>query len=223
MRDNQPKHRQLAKERAKAERLKACRTEVVSALLVCEGECTEPFYLSCLLTHLGIGAASVEILPGQSKSNALAVVNRARERFEQNPRDKVFVVIDGEQNDLAQAVSLCKTPLQRANRKKGLPEICIQPIVNKPCFEVWLLLHFRYCDQPFGRFADVLPALQFDLPGYRKADPHIFYKVGRGEGLQRAELHAQRLRQVISATGANSPATDMDKLVDALRSIALRS
>lgn len=220
MQDNQPKHRQLARERAKAERRKASRAEAGSALLVCEGECTEPFYLSSLLTHLGIGAASVEIVPGQSKSNAVAVVKRARERFEQNPRDQVFVVIDGEQNDLAQALSLCKTPLQRANRKKGLPEICIEPIVSTPCFEVWLLLHLRYCDQPFECFADVLPELRVGLPDYSKADPHIFYKVGGGEGLQRATLHAQRLRQMIAATGASSPATDMDKLVVALHAIA---
>lgn len=148
MREKQPKHRQLAKERTKAERKKAGRRESGSALLVCEGECTEPFYL------------------------------------------------------------------------KGLPETFIEPIVSTPCFEVWLLLHFRYCDQPFGRFADVLPELQVGLPDYSKAAPHIFAKVGGGEGLQRAMLFAQRLRQALAATGANSPATDVDKLVEALRTIA---
>lgn len=220
MRENQAKHRQLAKERVKAERKKAARRESGSALLVCEGQCTEPFYLQGLLQHLGINAASVEIIEGQSKSNAVAVVNRARQRFEQIPRDRVFVLIDAEQDDLALALKLCKTPLQRANKKKGLPEIGIEPIVSTPCFEVWLLLHFRYCDQPFVQFSDVLPELQASLPDYLKTDPRIFQKVGGGEGLERALLHAARLRTALAQTGSTRPATDMDKLVDALRAIA---
>jgi len=83
-----------------------------------------------------------------------------------------------------------------------------------------LLLHFRYCDQPFGRFTDVLQELRISLHDYSKVDPHIFNKVGGGEGLQRAIVHARRLRQAIAATGASSPETDMDKLVVALRAIA---
>lgn len=219
MREKQPKYRQLAKERTKAERKRAVRRESGSVLLVCEGECTEPFYLKGLREHLGINPASVEIIEGQSKSNAVAVINRARERFDQIPRDRVFAVIDAEQHDLAQALNLCKAPLQRGSKKKGLPEIFIEPIVSTPCFEVWLLLHFRYCDQPFGRFADVLSELKVGLPEYNKADPLIFAKVGGGEGLGRAMLFAQRLRQALAVTGASRPTTDMDKLVEALRAI----
>ncbi len=220
MRDNQAKHRRLAKEQAKTERKKAGRRETGSALLVCEGECTEPFYLHGLLQHLDINAASVEIIEGQTASNAVAVVNRARQRFDQVPRDRVFVLIDAEQKDLPQALKLCQTPVQRANKKKGLPEIRIEPIVSTPCFEVWLLLHFRYSDQPFGCFADVLPELQASLPDYFKADPRIFLKVGGGEGLELALLHVAKLRAALAQTGSNSPATDMDKLVEALRAIA---
>ncbi|MBL0143803.1 MAG: hypothetical protein IPP91_17270 [Betaproteobacteria bacterium] len=49
MKENQPKHRQLAKERSKSERKIALRRENGTALLVCEGKCTEPFYLQGLL------------------------------------------------------------------------------------------------------------------------------------------------------------------------------
>ncbi|QKE40316.1 MAG: RloB domain-containing protein [Ferrovum myxofaciens] len=220
MRENHAKNRQLVKERVKAGRKKAERRELGSALLVCEGECTEPFYLHGLLQHLGINAASVEIIEGQSKSNAVAVVNRASRRFEQIPRDRVFVLVDAEQADLARALKLCKVPLQRANKKKGLPMICIEPIISTPCFEVWLLLHFRYCDQTFRRFADVLPELQASLPDYRKADPRIFMKVGGGEGLERAVLHAARLRAALAQTASKNPVTDVDRLVEALRAIA---
>jgi hypothetical protein len=219
MKDNQPKHRQLAKERNKGERKMPWRHEHGTALLVCEGQCTEPFYLQGVLEHFNIPPARVEIIRGQSKSNAVAVVNRARQRFEQMPRDRVFVIIDAEQADLAQALKLCQTPIQRGSRKKSLPEIRIEPIVSAPCFEYWLLLHFRYCDQPFASFTDVLPELQAGLPDYKKADPHIFLRVGGEQGLGRALANVSQLRKSREQTGAKVPSTDMDKLIEALRAL----
>ena len=73
MQENKGKHRHLAKERVRAERKKAGRHEKGSALLVCEGKCTEHFYLHGLLQYLGISTANVEIIEGQSRSNAVAV------------------------------------------------------------------------------------------------------------------------------------------------------
>ena len=220
MRDKSIKNKQLAKERAITERKQANRRETGSALIVCEGECTEPYYLNGLLHHLGINSASVEIIQGQAKSNAVAVVNRARERFNQAPRDRIFVLIDAEQDDLNKALNLCNTPLQRSNKKKDLSEIRIEPIISTPCFEVWLLLHFRFCDQPFATYDNVLPILQKELSNYTKSDRDIFTKVGGAEGLQRALQNAPRLRDSINQTGATSPSTYMDSLVVALQDIA---
>ena len=220
MQDYGAKKRRLAKERSKAERKKTMRTVSGTALLVCEGERTEPTYLKGLIVHLGLNSASVEILPGQSHSNAVAVVNRARERFEQVPRDRVFALMDAEQDDLEQAIRSCREPLQIGNQKKAIPEICIEPIISSPCFEVWLLLHFRYCDQHFRVFNDVLSQLRVHLPDYSKADRKIFMSVGAEEGLRRAMIHSSRLRTASENSGAQSPATDMDRLVLALSTLA---
>lgn len=152
-------------------------------------------------------------------AGARLAVNRAREYFSHTPRDQVFVVIDGEQVDLPDALALCETPIQRGNNKKGRPEIRIQPIVSHPCFEVWLLLHFRFCDQPFRGYGDVEAELLASLPEYTKSDRQIFARVGGGEGLQRAVLHTPRLREALMQTGAQSPATDMDRLVELLRAL----
>jgi len=112
--------------------------------------------------------------------------------------------------------------LQRGNQKKAIPEICIEPIISTPCFEVWLLLHFRYCDQPFRVFNDVYSQLRVHLPDYSKADRKIFLKVGAEEGLRKAMLHSSRLRAAAENSGAQSPATDMERLVVALLTIAPR-
>lgn len=220
MRENQPKHRQLAKEKRIAERRNKSRQESATAWIVCEGKTTEPFYIESLLAYLRVNTVSVGVVSGRSDSDAVSVVKRARDRFESEPRDRVFAVIDAEQSNLAEAIQYCKEPLQLANERKMLPEIRIEPIVSNPCFEVWLLLHFRYCDQPFRNYADVESELQADIFDYFKADPRIFDKVGGGDGVQRALLHAPRLRDLCAQTGAVSPVTDMDILVKALEQIA---
>lgn len=220
MRINRARSGSVVIERARVDRKNAGRREKGSALIVCEGEFTEPYYLKGLLAHFDINSASVEVIAGQTRSNAVAVVKRARDRFQLNPRDRVFVVIDAEQADLPRALQLCKTPVQRANTRNGQPEIRIEPIISAPCFEVWLLLHFRYCDQPFIAYADVLPALQAHLNDYAKKDPYIFIKTGAGAGLTRAMTHAARLRASKLQTGGRIPATDMDILVKSLRMIS---
>ncbi len=216
MSDFQNKNPKLVKARIKAERKKASRRERGTALVVCEGKCTEPFYVQGLLKHLEISVASVEIIKGQKNSNAVAVVNRARQRFEQVPRDRVFALIDAEQADLTKALKQCEKPLQHENKKKEIPEIRIEPILSAPCFEVWLLLHFRFSDQPFHNFASLLPELEINLPNYQKNDPTIFLKVGGSAGLNHALVNTARLRNALNQTGASNPSTDMDKLVEAM-------
>lgn len=220
MREDHPHQRRLAKNRHKHERRITRRAERATALIVCEGECTEPYYLKALLALLGISTASAVIVPGQTHADPVAVVTRAKERFTQAPEfDKVFVVIDGDQANLAYALHLCDTPIQRASQKAGRPEIRIQPIISSPCIEFWLLLHFAYTDQLFGNCADVIRALRGHLPDYKKADPKIFQKVGGETGLCRAMAHVERLTSARTVGDTAWPSTSLPILVEALRAM----
>lgn len=136
MRDNQPKYRQ----HIKLERKTATREPKDTALIVCEGKRTEPNYLNGLLFFLKIPTASVKITGEQKNHNAVAVVKAAKRCFAEDSRDHVFVVIDGEQQDIEVALKECKKPLEGT-------EVKIKPILSKPCFEFWLLLHFQYSDK----------------------------------------------------------------------------
>ncbi len=101
MKDRQPKHRQAARERAKLGRQVASRAGLPTALIVCEGRCTEPFYLGGLIEHLGVNAANAHIQTGSYKTDALSLVRDARARFRSTPEyDHVFVVLDGDQAHL---------------------------------------------------------------------------------------------------------------------------
>jgi hypothetical protein len=65
----------------------------------------------------------------------------------------------------------------------------------------------------------VKPELVASLPNYQKNDPTIFLKVGGGVGLERALMNTTILRNSHESTDSTSPATDMDILVEALRTI----
>lgn len=221
MQDHQPKHRQLAKEHRKSQRERRQRTERGAILIVCEGKRTEPYYLSGLRTALNVPSARAVIIDGKTDSDAIAVIRRARERFQQTPDfDRVFALIDAEQHNLSAALDLCTRPVQRANHKRGLAEIRVEPIVSTPCFEYWLLLHLRYTDQPFANFCEVLYELQADLPDYNKSDPRIFAKVGGLGGLDRACTNEGHLKKTLKNSGARAPDTDFPRLVDALAQLA---
>lgn len=77
MKERQPKHRQADKERARLERRTASRAGLPTALIVCEGRCTEPYYLGGLIEHLGVNAANAHIQTGSYKTDALSLVRDA--------------------------------------------------------------------------------------------------------------------------------------------------
>lgn len=211
MRENQQKYQQ----RSKLERKTATRKSRDTVLIVCEGECTEPNYLKGLLFFLKIPAPSVKITGKQKNHNATAVVREAKICFKESYWDHVFVVIDGEQEDIEVAAKECKKPIEGT-------EVKIQLICSKPCFEFWLLLHFQYSDQAFTKCKSVISCLgKKYLPNYKKNDLYIFQKVsGKDQkGLDRAIQHTKQLRKFLKDTHSDLPSTDMDKLAAVLFSM----
>jgi hypothetical protein len=211
MREHQPKHRQAAKERRKLDRKKASRAGLPTALVVCEGKCSEPHYIKGLMGHLGVNAANVTVLPGEFETDALALVHRAHKAFAETPDfDRVFVVLDGDQKNLETARSLAKKRLRKTDRTS----LSVELIVTNPCFEYWLLLHFEYTTSSMSS-AEAGNHLQGHVTDYDKGDPRIFSKVN--EGVELAVRNAQRARNDAAKSGAvGAPGSDMPVLVDAL-------
>ena len=196
MKDRQPKHRQAARERARLDRWAASRAGLPTALIVCEGRCTEPYYLGGLLEHLGVNAANAHIQTGSYKTDALSLVRDARARFRSTPEyDHVFVVLDGDQAHLNEA----RREAGKGMAKAGGGRVTVELIVTSPCFEYWLLLHFEYTTRGL-RSVEAVRALEAHLTDYEKGDREIFAKVSGG--LAMAEANAARGIRDIAATGA---------------------
>ncbi len=217
MKDRQPKHRQAARERARLDRWAASRAGLPTALIVCEGRCTEPYYLGGLLEHLGVNAANAHIQTGSYKTDALSLVRDARARFRSTPEyDHVFVVLDGDQAHLDEA----RREAGKGMAKAGGGRVTVELIVTTPCFEYWLLLHFE-CTTRGLRSVEAVRALEAHLTDYEKGDREIFAKVSGG--LAMAEANAAKGIRDIAATGAVSPRTDMPLLVAVLRTMSRRN
>lgn len=215
MRDNQPKHRQLSRERVKLARKKASRAGMPAILIVCEGRETEPNYIEGLCGEHRINLANVTIIRGNDSTDVLSLVKRAKMLFERDRDfDRVFVVFDDDGQALAKAQELAAKRLKTLSGKS----ICIELITSKPSFELWLLLHFEYTTRPFANAAEVTAALGAYLTNYDKADRRLFLQVA--SGMDRAVANAERLQRKAAQGGDLYPRSNLHALVRSLLEIS---
>lgn len=218
-------HRRKARAGAQLQRQKRERARNKRYLIVCEGTKTEPYYLRELLDDLGIRPQVVRIAPNDGVSPD-RVVAHAVALYEQDavagdPFDTVYCVFDRDRHTTFDAAVQRTRDLNAA----GQPFVAI---TSTPCFEVWLLLHFGYSDQPFhaaGKKSvgdQVVSALK-TKPGfakYGKGQKGIYGQLK--DRLADALTHAERLRRHGAATGSINPATDADELVKAIQALATK-
>lgn len=212
-------HRRKARASADLQRQKRERMQNKRFLLVCEGTKTEPHYFRDLLDDLGIRPQMVRVAPNDGVSPdrvvAHAVALYIEDAVAGDAYDTVYCVFDRDKH------TTFVSAVQRTKdlSAEGKPFVAI---TSTPCFEIWLLLHFGYSDQPFhaaGRKSvgdQVVSALRRN-PG--------FTKYGKGQNGIYAQLkakltdalnHAERLRRHGMVTGSINPATDVDELVQAI-------
>lgn len=214
MRDNQPKHRQLRRANRRLERKRATRAGLPAVLIICEGRETEPNYVRGLCDAHRINGANVTIIPGDEETDALRLVQKARRRFEvDRDFDAVIVICDCAREDLARARREAARPLRHVSGHS----LTVELIVNRPCFEFWLLLHFEYAAREFPTAAAVIDLLRRHVTDYGKSDREIFAKVHTG--LDRAIGNAVRLKAELAANNVDSPDTDMPRLIETLMTL----
>jgi hypothetical protein len=210
---------------AELQRQKRERARSKRYLIVCEGTKTEPHYLRELLVDLDIRPQMVRIAPNNGVSPD-RVVAHAVALYEEDAAagdafDTVYCVFDRDKHTTFNAA------VQRTKdlSADGKPFVAI---TSNPCFEVWLLLHFGYTDQPFhsaGKKSvgdQVVSALK-TKPGfaqYGKEQKGIHGQLKNK--LDDALAHAERLRARGLATGSINPATDVDELVRAIQALAAK-
>jgi hypothetical protein len=180
-------------------------------LIVCEGEKTEPFYFHGLRAAEGLSSANIKVTPADG-SDPVSIVRYA-ERFAAD-YDRVFCVFDRDGH-----VNF-DDALQRIEQSRMGREGRLSAITSWPCFELWLLLHFRYSSAAIvaagGRSAGevALKELLAHMPAYKKGHKNTYndLRPRRDTGMANARL----LQRENLETGATNPSTRVHELIDYL-------
>lgn len=157
-----------------------CRESRDRLLVVCDAEATERHYLRGLIDHVEEPAVTVRLKfkpcsPKQLIEYAIGERERAHGDF-----DQVWCVFDVDEYDVETAASHA--------RRNG-----VETAVSHPCFELWLLLHFRTHTGHVEGYRQVLPLLKKHVPRYRKEKlAFTDYRDGVAEAVRRARRLAPR-------------------------------
>ncbi|MCG3676219.1 RloB family protein [Aliarcobacter butzleri] len=212
-------HKRKAKKSKDLKRHKESREPYDKVLIVCEGEKTEPYYLTALRDYFKLSQANIRIDPN-SDSSPISVVNYAKElikQSEKDPYDNVFCVIDRDRHTSFDTAIVQINSFRNKNTK-------LHSIVSNPCFEYWILLHFTYTTKLFGASGDspcmdlIKNDLKIYLPDYEKGDKAIMPPIIKA-GLEMAVANAKRANEVAEKNATDTPTTQMDKLVAYLRNL----
>ena len=135
-------------------------------------------------------------------------INTAKNRgIDHDEGDKMFAVFDTDFSKTKQ-IEEARTLAQKNN---------IELILSNPCFEIWILLHFRLSTHSFGSNREVLNELINRWPKYQKnieSFEDIF------DRLEIAIENSKKLNQFHEDKGSRlqtewrNPSTDVNKLVE---------
>lgn len=214
-------HKRKAKRAGELARRKARRDPYPKALIVCEGEKTEPNYFNGLKDHYGLNSANVEIC-GDCGSDPLGIVMHAKQRYREerdagDPFDRVFCVFDKDSHANYQ---------QAMEQLAGATPIgTFSAVTSVPCFEYWLLLHFKYTTKPYfglpgnSSCAQVIADLKGYLPDYEKGQKEVFALLAAQ--LEMAKHQAVRALKEAQVNHTDNPSTHVHELVDYLQRVKM--
>ena len=186
-----------------------------TVLIVCEGEKTEPNYFRKLRLSYRLSSANIEVTPAPG-TDPKTIVAFAEKRLADY--DKVFCVYDGDSDPSAFRQATQKIVTSAAGAAGRW-----QAVTSTPCFEVWILLHFRYASAPFvgaGRISAgdrVVQEVRTHLPQYAKGDPTTYDQIE--SRMDAALVNGNRLEAHNTKTASGNPATRVHRLVDYLRKL----
>jgi len=188
-------------------------------LIVCEGTKTEPRYFEELREKYQLGIVNIEVTSADG-TDPMSVVRTARFRQEnkkktrKRPYDRVYCVFDRDEHSNFE--DACR-------QLDGLKKHGFRSARSWPCFEFWLLLHFKYTRQPFERDSrrtaaqNCENALKSEIGDYRKGKTGVFNELF--PRLEEAKKKAARTLKDAKDTGEYDPSTEIHELVDYLQNM----
>ena len=175
-------------------------------LVACEGKVTEPRYLE-YLRHTERIPLTLIIESGMTPKSLVerAVTLKAEANRSKDPNehfDEVWCVFDVDEHP----------KIDGARQQAG--ENGISLVVSNPCFELWLLLHFKDHTSHIDR-KKAQSRCRSHMPGYNKDPPckklFTLYEDAMHRATALAKWHEQR------NTAGNNPSTNVYEIVNTIR------
>lgn len=184
-------------------------------LIICNAQCSEPYYIRGLLEHHNINTAGVEVqgyavTPEVLIKKALEIVKDEIKNGEKY--DEVYCVFD--RDDFAHYEAAKK----RAEQYKF---VCI---TSNPSFEYWLLIHFKETDAPYAAVGNhtvgdlCMSQLKREFKDYKKNLPNLYTALL--PRLPNAMKYGQRRYEAAKADNEYNPSTNFHILVQRLHKVA---
>jgi hypothetical protein len=194
-------------------RKKARRKPYDVVFIACEGSKTEPNYLRGLCKYLKLNPANVIIRSCPLSSDPVGIVKFALNAHEHDDYDRIYCVFDKEHTNYQQA-------LDKINATK---KVAIYAITSVPCFEYWLLLHYKDSSKPFYQKNNksvgeqLKSELKKYIKNYHESSKEIF-EVTRPY-LQDAIVRAKQIDKLQMNNATDNPSTKVYQLVEDLMSL----
>ncbi len=205
------------RKQAELKRKKPIREMYDKVLILCEGE-TECLYFEGLLKHYKLSSINIKI--DVSGSAPISNLKQAKELSKSakkmdDPFDRIYCVFDRDSHK-----SFDDTLSQISEQP---PELKIYASTSDPCFEYWVLLHFKYTTKPYiasGKKSAcvlVINDLRKCMPDYSKKSTNLFSKLW--DKLEKAKKNANKIQIKNSEEVFNNPSTNLHILVEYLQNI----
>ncbi|MBU0681872.1 MAG: RloB family protein [Proteobacteria bacterium] len=210
-------NKKKARDTASLKRRHAKRAQYEMVLIVCEGAKSEPNYLRALIDNLQLNTANIKVLKNTAGSSPRTIVDFALKEYRQEKGyDRVYCVFDKDQHTTYfEALDI----INRANIGKGHR---ILATTSVPCFEFWILLHYKYTTKPFAVphgsiCAKVISDLKAYMPGYQKGDNDTYNATK--DLIATAIENAKKVARHCEIAGTDMPSTQMYELVEYLQNL----
>lgn len=204
-------HKRKAKQTKDLQRRGTRRETHKRVLIACEGE-TEKSYFQEAREHLCLPSVDIEV-SCEGTSDPSNIVKFAKQRFKEsqnvgNPFDFVFCVFDKDNADRYNAA------VQAIASSK--PKNTFFAIGSVPCFEYWLLLHFKCSTSPLNA-KQAETELKKHMLGYQKNQKGLFKTLLNK--LEQAKKNAKQTLQICESNNAENPSTRVHTLIETLEGL----
>ena len=179
-------------------------------LIICEGEKTEINYFTEIFKYFRVPRISYDCIKAEG-TQPLKIVNQAIELCNSKSKwEYVFCVFDRDdipEHDYKNAITLCDKQqlMNRENRK-----IEFSAIPSNPCFEIWLLTHFKAHNSHNHR-DEIISELKKHILDYEKGKTDI-YKATK----DKIDIAKSNVKKQPGRDDYSNPSTRVDELVEKL-------